>query len=590
MDGAGNDTLSADAGTVEGRGGDDLIRLTNTAQGYGNQGNDRLIADDSSKAFGGYGNDTMSVAGMADVLNGTVSSTDTNTGLYGGYGQDALSAAGNDSVYGSAGDDRLFGMGSAGLHGDAGNDVFEAYNGVKMWGGAGGDTLDGDVWNTSGAAMPLSYGGDGNDLMIAGAGLAYGGAGNDLMVGDGFDDLPLYEELGTTLPGGAGDDIMTGWQDAQVAGDAGNDRISLGNGADGYGGAGDDSLILSPTVYGTHADGGLISATGGAGADDFAIDMVASSVPSGNPDMEITDFVTGTDRLLVDAVDNGYVYDHATLSEDSVAGHSDVTLHWRPQDGGAEMTSVLRLRGVMGFDPALIEVASEVEPHLAVGTVVQPVIGPVLTQVAGSDAANSLTGQSDALIHAGAGNDTVSTATDGEVVAVLGDGNDSFAGNGDGAVVFGGAGNDSVVFHANRDATTVASGDAGNDRLEALAGTGKLALSGGDGDDVVMGRAGQSLDGGSGADQVTLTVTAAELTANGAATVRIDDADHLTVVIDPALQGAVQFAYQTAGNGVDVTRIMLKVGTTTVAEIQGGGSTMDNVITLDDPRLTITRA
>ena len=139
--------------------------------------------------------------------------------------------------------------------------------GVELIGGRADDRLDGTdrgdwLWGQAGADRITGGGGD--DLID-------GGTGADRLSGGGGDDLIFGgagRETGwATIAGrGAQADILTGGAgDDRLWGQAGADRLD--------GGAGDDIL------------------TGGGGRDDF--------VYTGGADL-ITDFVPGTDKLLVD--------------------------------------------------------------------------------------------------------------------------------------------------------------------------------------------------------------------------------------------------------------------------------------------------
>lgn len=535
--GKGDDSLAAEDGTLSGWGGDDTLDLSGDAHGYGNQGDDTITAHDTSQAHGGLGDDRINAGGSATV-----------------------------------------------------------------WGDSGDDYITTSAYQADANALPAAYGGAGNDSIVAELGHAYGGDGNDLMIGT---------------------------QNAELHGDAGNDTLSLNFGGDGSGGAGDDTLILSPLNAGPSADDSTIYAEGGEGHDIFAIDMAIPTNYATSAPTVIKDYVPGEDRLLVEVTGNpaaNYIYDHASAEENSVLGYTDVTLHWHSLDPTqADLTSVIRLEGVEGFDPSSIELTSTIQPA-PFGFALSPAVGEVLQHQTGGDGADAFANQSDSYITAGTGNDTVSTGTTGEVVADLGAGDDSFAAHGAGHVAFGGDGNDSyvmdapegihdplmrsgfyggdgddsIVIHDDGDTTNqplgagpAFDGGAGNDHLEAQAGTGPLTLVGGAGDDVLIGRAGQTLDtiyqGGAGADDLTLTLTAGEFASNGAASVAMDGSDHLTLNIDPALQGEVSVHYNTAGNGVEVISTEIRVGNQVVAIIKEGLPLIYDAISLEDPRLTINR-
>ncbi len=126
-------------------------------------------------------------------------------------------------------------------------------------------------------AAPFYNAQSGGDLQAI---VAYLLAGNDRIVApDGGD----------TLVGGAGNDTIFGRAGADVM-LGGLPAISAGSGRDAlFGGAGDDTL-----VGGSGAD----TLSGGAGADLFIFDTLG---PSRRADV-VTDFATGTDKLLFDTL------------------------------------------------------------------------------------------------------------------------------------------------------------------------------------------------------------------------------------------------------------------------------------------------
>ncbi|MDJ0554908.1 MAG: hypothetical protein QNJ68_10775 [Microcoleaceae cyanobacterium MO_207.B10] len=146
-------------------------------------------------------------------------------------------SSGDDSIRGSSGDDFISGLG--------GNDTIAGLGGDdELLGNRGNDSIN-------------------------------GGAGDDTLKGGYEND---------TLKGGSGDDNLIGWigNDALLGG-SGEDNLSGGLGRDRLnGGEGDDIL------------------TGGASRDKFifAANQAFSEVNLGVD--EITDFVSGQDRILLD--------------------------------------------------------------------------------------------------------------------------------------------------------------------------------------------------------------------------------------------------------------------------------------------------
>ncbi len=118
-------------------------------------------------------------------------------------------------VYGRGGDDQLSsGTADDYLYGEEGNDVLS--------GGGGDDYVDG------GDGADRLLGGSGDDHVVGGAGLdeLVGGTGNDLLEGGDGSDLLYGEEGNDTLLGGAGQDRLDGG--------AGDDVLAGGDGNDTY--------------------------------------------------------------------------------------------------------------------------------------------------------------------------------------------------------------------------------------------------------------------------------------------------------------------------------------------------------------------
>ncbi|MGL4311259.1 MAG: calcium-binding protein [Paracoccaceae bacterium] len=265
--GYGNDTLDGVAGTdtVDGGEGNDYI--------YGGSGAENLNGGGGIDTFNNTrhaGNYSLNLGtGVTNVAG------ETATGFENAYlaaGSDTVVGtgaanlidlgAGNDSVFGAAGDDTLYGgLGNDTIDGGSGND--------SMAGGAGNDSY------FSGAATDIIFeqiGGGTDTLTITYstselyvhvdnlilAGTAITGGGNYLtnqITGNASNNTLLGFEGNDTLRGLAGDDRLTGGFDAdQLVGGlgrdtfiyretghsyaAGQDRISAGNGAVAFEGAG----------------------------------------------------------------------------------------------------------------------------------------------------------------------------------------------------------------------------------------------------------------------------------------------------------------------------------------------------------------
>lgn len=254
---AARTTADFDASMISWNGERIVINYTRDGQG--------ITVLDGQELFLRVAFDPMTGTAAADVLRGTAG----NDRMNGKAGSDSLSGlAGNDVIRGEAGNDTLLGgAGSDTLYGGVGRDrlLGEAGNDLLL-GGAGADTLYG------GAGNDRVYGDAGNDVLSGGSGFdtLYGGAGADRLLGEAGDDELLGAAGNDTLLGGTGNDWLDGGAGNDILlGGAGNDALS--------GGAGRDVL------------------TGGAGADSFFF-----TAPLAGSQDQITDFISGTDRITLD--------------------------------------------------------------------------------------------------------------------------------------------------------------------------------------------------------------------------------------------------------------------------------------------------
>ncbi|WP_375553755.1 calcium-binding protein [Roseovarius mucosus] len=360
-------------------------------------------------------------------------------------------------------------------------------------GGAGNDTIFGSSPSDGLAAFFEAHGGDGEDQFQGlnnGANLFFGGNDNDLLIG-GFDSAD-------TIHGGAGDDNIGAGSFfnfslganiySDVAnlfhGDAGNDTLFGGNGADTlHGGDGDDYILplLGDDVV-----------HGGAGLDTYSMSV-------GNGGFEGSDVSRSFGDKLI--VDTGGILEFAPwmsadfntnllerLGNDLVIGtlgQSSIRLvdFYSNPTGWISTSDNSR-----EIDFARAATLSNSSPEVPEG-------GDTIT---GGDTDDTIAGSvGNDVLDGGAGNDRIA-ASDGDDFVSCGAGNDSIGGGlgndtidgGDGDdVIGGGFGNDSIVGGDGRD---LVAGGAGND-----------TLSGGDGNDSMSGSFGNDLiDAGFGADDI----------------------------------------------------------------------------------------
>ena len=165
------------------------------------------------------------------------------------------------------------------LNGAGGDDyLITGADGSDLIGGAGDDKL-----SALADATTIAGGAGNDDIRASGSGVVNGGAGNDDIFASGGDvsasggyyGMPLENITITDAPlvlnGGDGDDtIRADYVTAEANGGAGNDLLSLIDGATGYGQAGNDTIRIE-------RDGGI--AYGGAG--DEVMQVSRSGIADG---------------------------------------------------------------------------------------------------------------------------------------------------------------------------------------------------------------------------------------------------------------------------------------------------------------------
>ena len=242
--------------------------LTSIENIVGSSFADAITGNSLNNVFtGGAGNDTLDGGAGVDTASYLTAyqgvKVNLATGNATGHGTDTLLNI--ENVIGSSYADTLTGNGGANsLFGGAGNDI--------LIGGAGNDVLNGGAgtdwayYNTAVSAVSAS--------LATTAVQITGGAGSDSLIdienllGSQYNDTLTGNAVANILNGGAGNDMLNGG--------AGNDTL--------IGGAGKDAL------------------TGGVGADVFSFGATTESTSGQNHDV-ITDFVRGTDKIDLSAID-----------------------------------------------------------------------------------------------------------------------------------------------------------------------------------------------------------------------------------------------------------------------------------------------
>ncbi|MBK8174134.1 MAG: calcium-binding protein [Rhodospirillales bacterium] len=330
---------------------------------FGTNDGDHIVSrEDGAHIISGLGDDRLTGREAADVLDGgdgldTLIGNGGNDSLLGGAGRDSLDGgAGNDTLIGGGGPDTLVG--------GAGNDIYRVESPgdvVTEANGGGVDRVESSITYTLGANVEnltltggAAINGTGNalDNTIVGNGAANmlsGLDGNDSLVGGSGNDTLIGGLGNDTMRGGLGDDVFR----VNVAGDVvteasggGHDRVAssityhLGNNVEdltltfgaavnGTGNALDNTIVgngAANTLSGLqgrdlldgaggsdHLLGGIGNdtligglgtdvLTGGDGADRFDF-RTAGEAGLGAARDEITDFVSGVDRINVANID-----------------------------------------------------------------------------------------------------------------------------------------------------------------------------------------------------------------------------------------------------------------------------------------------
>ncbi|WP_296420826.1 calcium-binding protein [Pseudooctadecabacter sp.] len=256
---------------------------------------------------------SISAGGGDDVID--ANAADAN--LFGGTGEDTITSDGmNVFIDGGAGDD----------------DIFASDGDVS-----GGDGAD--VVTVSGSGDTTVNGDDGDDIISTfslGTTVMFGGSGNDnLQAG-----LAGSEEISASLYGGEGDDFLSVGNGATGFGEDGADRLQMEGGSTAFGGIGDDTFAMLDFF---DAEGGLMRATGGAGADVF--DVTARNV-TGTSDQDvfaqIEDFDSDEDTLIVSRWSPDDQIVGVRLQEDDAGAFTDVNVDYRDPFGDI-VTVTIRL-------------------------------------------------------------------------------------------------------------------------------------------------------------------------------------------------------------------------------------------------------
>jgi Ca2+-binding RTX toxin-like protein len=560
-------SILVNGGAVPVLGGQPTVANTSLIQVFGQSGNDTITLNEANGAlpaarlFGGAGNDTLTGGSGADQLFGQ-SGNDT---LLGKGGADLLfGGEGNDTLTGGDGDDQVFG--------EAGND--------RM------------IWNP-GDDSDLFEGGDGFDTAEVNGGNGsetFSVTANGTRVRfDRLDPAPFSLDIGTTenvvVNMNGGDDTFSATGNLAtlinltVDGGAGNDTILGGNGGDTlFGGDGNDFI---------DGNQGNDTAFLGAGDDVFQWDPgdgsdtvegqggIDTLLFNGSNIAENVDISANGERIRLTRDIGNIVMDLnevETINVNALGGADIVTVN---DLSGTDVTAVnINLAGTIGgtagdaqADSVIVKSSNgnDVVDVFGAGSSVAVAGLSSLVNISGSEGAND-----SLIVSGGNGDDAISAVTlpAGTIKLTIdaGAGDDVILGSQGNDVLLGGDGDDFV------------DGNRGNDLALLGAGDDVFQWDPGDGNDTVEGQDGTDTMLFFGAN-ITENI---DISANGGrvrffrdvanVTMDLNDVEHIDF---HALGGADNIVIGDL-SGTDVTEVNIDLGGP-----QGGGDGTADAVTVN---------
>jgi Ca2+-binding RTX toxin-like protein len=498
----GNDTITSGSGNdvIDGGIGNDTINAGNGAnQIIGGEGDDTITTLSGADTIsGGSGNDTINSGAGNDILSGN-EGDDT---LIAGEGNDTLSGGvGVDTLYGGSGDDLY--LYSRGDGKDTIIDEYSyGYNGANQY-NAGNDTLrfgegitqddliaiirpgsddliialkeDGKTFeelsdvitiknwvNTANRIETIALS-DGSVVDLAAIQSATEGNDN-LIFGDNpitidalaGDDTLITGSANDSLHGGDGHDTLrSGGGNDTLAGDGGNDTLLAGSGNDTLsGGEGNDTLYGESGNDTLEGNAGTDTLIGGLGDDTYLFNL------GDGRDVIIDEYAYGSGGN--DTLRFGEGITKADLVARAVSGSNDLQIGVRESGKGFDtLSDIVTLKNWFDTNKRIENIT------LADGTVV------TLSEMqGGTDGDDYLVfGDSDTIIDAMGGNDTVISANGNDTISG-GAGNDTLIGT-------NGYGDDDGVLDTLNGGNGYDSYIAGNhDRIYDNDGSGSVYLGG----------------------------------------------------------------------------------------------------------------
>ncbi|WP_326295436.1 Hint domain-containing protein [Mesobacterium hydrothermale] len=470
---------------------------------------------------GTAGNDEIDAGYAGDPEGDRIDNADNATGddddvIQAGGGDDIVKAgAGDDSADAGDGADYVEGDdGADTLLGGAGDDYLVGYAHTNLIGeqGAGTRTTDYDlIMAADDAANDSLSGGAGNDVMLGGAGndTLTGDAGDDTQMGDAGDDLFVLND-------GFGSDSITGGEDAETLGDTLNMS----------------AVTTDLTVNLTASDPEAGTVSDGTGTTSFAEienivlgagrDTIVLADGSGADTVQGFDMTDSGDGTTNDQLDvSGLTSDGGTTPVNS----GDVTV---TDDGSGN--ALLTFPGgetivLTGVTPAQLSTPAALE-SIGIPSGAVPL---------------------NYIVEGTSGDDLIDTAYLGDPEGDLIDANDNLMGLNQDSVLAG-AGNDTI------------NAGAGADTIDGGAGDDTFVLTGGHGDDSIIGgetgeTTGDTLDASALNTLLTLNLSTTEsgVLVDGATATLFSEIENFTLGGgDDNITGSAGNDTVSTGAGADV--------------------------------------
>jgi Ca2+-binding RTX toxin-like protein len=569
-----NATKSDDVIAVQGQGGS--LTVTGLPEAITISGSE---ATDALVVAGGAGNDTLSAA--------TLPTGNTTLTLDGG--------AGNDTIVGSQGDDILLGGDDNDIvTGGRGNDTAQLGNGndTFIWNpGDGSDVVEGQagtdtlVFNGSNIAERIDISANGQrarltrdiggvtmdlngveTIQVSALGSADTITVNDLT---GTDVKQVAIDLSAATGSGQGDGAS---DSVTVVGTAGADSINVASSGSSVvvnglaakvtiaGAEGSDSLVVNggagnDTINASALKAGQVNLTinGGAGDDKVTGSQGDDTVIGGQ----------GSDTALLGAGNDTFVWNPGDAS-DTVNGQAgvdtllfkganiDESIDISANGGHAKLT---RNVGIVTMDLDNVETinvqASGAADTITVSGLSATDVTKVNIDLGGADGASDTV-----VLNATNGDDAITIVNNNGVVTVSGLGEDITISNFDASdrIVIKGLGGDDVIEASGLGTAMQLTADGGDGDDVLIGSAGNDTLLGGNGDDVLIGGAGLDvLDGGPGNNVVIQSATVAPMSSNNGGSVTPTDGSQAASL--PLLGQFMASSLVTSGDGHTTTPI-----------------------------------